>query len=271
MQINKVKLATGMGTTLITTVSVCGILCSTVAMGSENYGGIRAFDFNRYFNQQYPGCLDNSKNTNAVANMSVKFHDFARDGSMEAIVVGSSCYAGTGGPDIHSVFRLSRQGKLDEIRISDKTNILGKSIYDDLIGNRNFTFEVQNNQLCEVFTDGSGRERPLTACYRLRGNGFVIDHFKRGPTYRASYDCATAQAPWERTVCGTKHLADADIEMHSLYQKLVQLHPDQKVELEAEQRDWLKKLGELTPYKFYGDALQDAYAARIADLRSRLN
>ena len=59
--------------------------------------------------------------------------------------------------------------------------------------------------------------------------------------------------------------------MHSLYQKLVQLHPDQKVELEAEQRDWLKKLGELTPYKFYGDALQDAYAARIADLRSRLN
>jgi hypothetical protein len=231
---------------------------------------IRAFDFIRYFNHQYPECLDNSGSRNAVNDLSVAYFDFAQDGSEEAMVVGSTCRTGTAGPDIHSVYRLISTGQLKELKIKESQTFMGHSIYGDLIGNRNYTFEVQNGHLCEAFVDGSGRESPLTICYKLLGDEFVIDHLDRGPVYRTSFDCSTAQAEWAKVVCGTKELAAADVTVHSLYQQLIRLHPGQEAALEAAQRDWQRKIAEITASKGYGDVLRNAYAARISKLKSEL-
>lgn len=250
-------------------IAACGLLCSLIGAAAENRG-IRGFHFNRYFNRQYLDCLDKSKARNAVVNLTITYHDFAGDGVEEAMVVGTSCHSGTAGPDIHSVYRLNTTSRLRELKIGDDQTFQGNSIYSDLIGNRNFTFEVVDGDLCEAFTDSSGRERPLTVCYKLKHYEFVIDQVTRGPTYRASFDCTTAREAWARTVCGTKDLASADIEVQSLYQKLEQLHIDQKAKLEAERRDWQKQLSEASTSKFFGDFLRDAYAARIEDLRARL-
>jgi molybdopterin converting factor small subunit len=250
-------------------VSAYFVLCSGIG-GAAEVQRIRASDLNRYFNQRYSQCHGKSKTRNAVDILSLAFHDFAGDGSEEAIVVGSSCNAGTSGPDIHSVYRLSKTRQIKELKIVKDVSFRGHSVYDDLIGNRNFTFEIQDGHLCEAFTDSSGREKPLTVCYKLHRDEFVIEDVTRGPTYRASFDCVAAEEAWARTVCGTKDLANADIEVQSLYQKLEELYPEQKDQLETEQRGWLKMLNALPISKFYGDALQDAFAVQEKELKSRL-
>jgi hypothetical protein len=188
---------------LRTLIAACGVFCSAACAAAQNHN-IRAFDFSQYFNRRYAECLESSAGRNAVDNLSVAFHDFAGDGSEQAMVAGSSCHTGTAGPDIHSVFRLRRNGQIEELKIREERTFTGRSIYDDLVGNRNFLFKVRNGRLCEAFSDGSGRDRPLTVCYKLRGDEFVIDHIERGPVYRASFDCAKARSERARTVCGTK-------------------------------------------------------------------
>ena len=264
----------GEGDTIMTgplkaAIGVCGILWASVSDARETRG-LRASDFNAYFNRQYPECVGKYGARNAVVNLSVTFHDFAGDGKEEAVVVGASCNAGTGGPDIHAVYRLDKAGQLTALKIRDDATFQGRQVDADLIGNRNFDFEINKDRLCEAFTDSSGRERPLTVCYALRGGEFVIDSLQRGPVYKTSFDCATAGEAWARTVCGTKALASADVEMHAIYEQLLQLRPDQKAALEAEQGDWLKRIGAQPASKFYGDFLRDAYADRIAELRSRM-
>jgi hypothetical protein len=250
-------------------LAIAAIFCAANCLGSQ-HPNIRTFNFQRYFNQRFPECV-HSGERKAVEIVAIGFHDFAGDGSEEAMLVGSSCNTGTAGPDIHSVFRLNSEGQIKELKINEPSASGGRPPYADLIGNRNFVFEVQGTSLCQVFHDASGRDKPLTLCYRLRGDEFVLDRVKKGPVYKTSFDCSKAQSASARTVCGTKELAASDMELHATYDKLLsQLDPDRRAALEAEQRSWEKSLSDASGYKDYGGYLRDAYTDRIKALQSKL-
>lgn len=256
--------AGGMGRRLRAAVVV--VLFTVPVEGAERRD-IRSFDFDGYFRDKYSECIKQFGET-AAPDLSVRYHDFEDDGAEEAMVVGSSCYTGTAGPDIHSVFRLDEQGKLKELPVRHQNTFKGKAVYADLVGNRNFDFEARNGLLCEVYHDGSGRERPLTLCYRLRGDEFILDRAEKGGGYRASFACDGAKSDREKAVCGTKALAEADVRMDRLYRTLLSRLPrvDREV-LRAKQREWIERVDAVPAYKDYGAFLDRAYAARIGELK----
>lgn len=241
---------------------------AVLARGAEQT--IKTFDFTRYLNSKYPECVRERGHRNAVNVLSLSFYDFTHDGSEEAMLIGSSCRTGTAGPDIHSVYRLNMSGRIQELKIRQAQSFKGHPLYGDLVGNRNYVFAVQNGLLCEVFTDDSGRERPLTVCYKLVGDQFVLDHVERGPVYPTSFNCTTVDVPWAKAVCGNRDLAAADRQMLEVYQELLQRRPDVKPQLEAKQSAWRASLDAVKPTKGFGEYLQEMYADRIAELRAEL-
>lgn len=111
---------------------------------------------------------------------SVKYFDFDGDGKDEAIVRASSCFTGTAGPDINSVYKLLPSGQVIQLTVNDNNGMFnGKKIYDHSW--KDYGYDVKNNKLINIRpiykdSDGnccpSGGSREIT--YEWNGKEFMI-------------------------------------------------------------------------------------------------
>jgi uncharacterized protein YecT (DUF1311 family) len=223
---------------------------------------VRGFDFHAYLTEGEPEC--------AVGLDSVDYADLDGDGREEALVVASTCYTGTAGPDVHKVVRLDDAGRPVELEIDDRARTFhGKPIYDHLVGNRNFDLDHDGQLLVERFQDCSERHYPLTLYLRWNGQKFVLVDVHQLPFFRTSFDCARARTDAENTVCANEDLADADRELAAAYAGLVsRLPPEEKGRLREEQRQWMRMRDGCT-YKWVHDCLSALYRERLATLKDR--
>jgi uncharacterized protein YecT (DUF1311 family) len=226
---------------------------------------IREFDFAGYLGRQHQeDCGEGFR----VTVKSIAFADLDGDSREEALVVAWSCLAGTGGPDIHGVFGLDSSAQPRELRIDDGRGWFeGRPIYENLVGNRNYTFDHEDGLLVERFRDGSGRDRPLALHFRWAGAAFTLVAVHRAPTFPASFDCAKARSDAEKTVCGHADLAKADRELTAVYQRLeFRLPSHERKRLQGEQIQWLSQRDKCN-YKGVDECLREAYENRLAVLK----
>jgi len=86
------------------------------------------------------------------------------------------------------------------------------------------------------------------------------------PAAAASFDCARAKAPDEKTICATRALNDADVKLATLYQVDGHLMAmGARGDMQDAQRTWLRRRQACK-----GDVkcLTKAYADRLADLQA---
>jgi uncharacterized protein YecT (DUF1311 family) len=250
-----------MGTPVIVGVLLVGF---AQAQTEGRQSSIRKVDFAAYLRARYsddcpePPSLD-----------SVSFADVNGDGREEALVVASSCFTGTAGPDIHSVFALAESEQVRELAVDDdQGRFEGKRIYDTLVGNRNHSLEYDAGFLVKRFTDGSGRDRPLTLFFRWNGHSFTLHAVERARTYPASFDCDNSQSDAEKTICGHSDLAEADRQLAGTVADLASRLPAaDKLRLQKEQREWLM-LRDRCTYKWVDECVREAYRERLTALKS---
>ena len=111
---------------------------------------------------------------------SIKYFDFDGDGKEEAIVRASSCFTGTAGPDINSVYKLLPSGQVIQLTVNDNNGMFnGKKIYDHSW--KDYGYDVKNNKLINtrpIYKDSdgnccpSGGSREIT--YEWNGKEFMI-------------------------------------------------------------------------------------------------
>ncbi len=82
----------------------------------------------------------------------------------------------------------------------------------------------------------------------------------------ASFDCARARAPDEKTVCANRALNDADVKLTTLYEVDGHLMAmGARGDMQEAQRDWLHRR---TKCKGDVKCLSKAYKDRLADLQA---
>jgi uncharacterized protein len=84
-------------------------------------------------------------------------------------------------------------------------------------------------------------------------------------TQAASFDCAKAKSPLEKTICSNANISKLDEEMSTKYQVALKSFPV-KGFVRAQQREWLADTRLLDCKKDCTKALTDAYQKRIAML-----
>jgi uncharacterized protein YecT (DUF1311 family) len=203
----------------------------------------------------------------------LEYFDFTGDGQQEAVVVASTCMTGTAGPDIHAVYKRDVDGRVVELPFLDARGDPPLSNWNHLtipvFGNPNFGLSVENGELVVRWRDTSDREAPLVVWCKWDGKKFVLDHMKVDGPFPTSYDCAKATKELDRAICYSPSLAALDVQLGQVYQAVLkQLPPDRKLELQAQQREWLARR-ECTIYKWWVDCLKDLYTNRIAELKQR--
>jgi uncharacterized protein YecT (DUF1311 family) len=193
--------------------------------------------------------------------------DFKGDGNQEAIVIASTCYAGTGGADIHSVFSRDSSGELVDLKIPDAD----PDTYDNLFGNRNYDLSAEDGVLVATFTDDDDRETPLIIRYRWNGKEFAIASVKKTGVFRTSYDCSKAQKEDQRAICHVDSLADLDLDLSALYESLLaKLSGSERDALRDEQQEWLsQREKKCVIYKRWVSCLTGYYQHRIDELKKR--
>lgn len=89
--------------------------------------------------------------------------------------------------------------------------------------------------------------------------------------FKTSFDCTKVTSDVEKTTCHDKQLADADMELSSLYRTLIANLPEREIaQLKREQLDWIKlRNGSCSGSKIIADCLHDAYRKRIEVLKKR--
>jgi uncharacterized protein YecT (DUF1311 family) len=222
--------------------------------------GVRDIDFDAYLRAQV---ADECAGVQQPAGIvSLEFADLDRDGVEEAILVAWTCMTGTAGPDIHTVVKAARDGKLLELPIEE-----GEQGRGALAGNRNYSLHARGGELVREYTDGSGRKHPLTEFLRWDGSAFRVVRVERAPTYRASFDCTKAASDAEITVCGEEELAALDRELASAFAAARSRATGEKQKtLVAAQRAWLEDRDRQCIYKFIPECLREIYRKRLAEL-----
>ena len=245
---------------------------STFGISAERTDRIARIDLHAFFaNTYYKECLRYRET--AVNIRTLDFHDFDDDGLEEAIVVGSSCFTGTAGPDVHAIYKREPSGQLRELRINDYGGVFeGEPVYEDLVGNRNHRLSVEDGFLTARFHDVSGRENPLTLYYEWNGIEFALIKVVRGKLYNASFDCTRASSAHERTICGIEELADFDLELNTVYRALLARLPvAERTSLVQEQRVWLSRRDEICiPSRWLSDCLKEQYSKRVRALKAKI-
>jgi len=217
-----------------------------------------------YLNNKYKDCIEYEQYRWAVIIRDISFHDVNNDGKNEAIVIASSCYSGTGGPDIHAVYSKDSSGEIiDLFNSCEVDSFKGKPIWDNLVGNRNSRLFYEKNLLIEKFHDGSGRKNPLTLYYKWNGKGFILAKVEKAKVYKTSFNCARAKNDAEKTICGNAELAALDLKLDSLYKVIMSKLPENKRKmLKDEQREWIKERN-VTGARDVDYFLQTAYKERV--------
>lgn len=234
---------------------------------------IRTFDFKKYLNNEIAMSTDCGKvaGGDSVYINIINYFDFDRDGKEEALVTASSCLTGTAGPDIHSVYRMDKSGKVHKMAIDESTasaKITGTPL--SLIGNRNIHLGVDGGRLAYHFYDGSSRKDPMTWLFDLRKGTFRLADIVYGPVFTPSFDCRRAQTDREIAVCGNEDLAKLDLELDRVYRQLLsRAGPLQKKRLVSEQETWLRNIDKEHAYKECCAQFVNAYLGRIRELQRR--
>jgi len=261
---------------------VCGIIFTWVS-GSSGFAAetpsIRSFDFKHYFltspEFEYSECPENVKETCAGQtdtdycpdglSVSVSYVETPPNAPELAIVSGSSCFTGTGGPDIHDIYTMLENGQVKKITLPPVKKSTGA-----LFGNRNYDLLWENGQLVEKHTDTSGRENPLTIRYLWKDKQFHVASVEAAPMYKTSYDCTKAKEEHEQAICYVPELAKLDVQLDAIYkERLAKSSASEKSELVEKQRDWIAARNKkCTIYKWWVECLQEEYTNRIATLES---
>lgn len=96
----------------------------------------------------------------------------------------------------------------------------------------------------------------------------IIDTAKGG-FYRTSYNCNKSKSDIEKTICMNKELADADLEMDTIYKALMNRIPKEKREiLRKEQKGWLEERNAKCQSDELFNCLKEKYSKRITVLKT---
>ena len=232
---------------------------------------IHEINFKIYLRNMAPECIDIDSNY-TVSIISLLYFDLNKDGKDEAIITAQTCMMGNGGPDIHGVYYLDASNNIGEYNIDYKpkkhTKIIGIPLH--LIGNRNYILKIQDSMLCAEYWDGSGRKPPLLQYFKFDNGKFILEKEVYGKTFPTSFDCNKARSDREIVTCSCDSIAEMDIELNSLYRKLISiLNPDKKNKLKKEQKQWLENFDKVNAYRWL-DEFSERYKARIAELKNIL-
>jgi uncharacterized protein YecT (DUF1311 family) len=252
------------------------LLLATDANSASSSEAIRGVDFKRYLlaTEAFRSCPEIVKEScsgrmdidycPAGLKVSVAYTDLTGDGLEEAIVLGSSCYTGTAGPDIHSVYQIDVKGEVHELSVPTAE----KKVYGSLFGNTNYVLRNDGSRLIAEYTDTSGRDHPLVVKYIWGQGGFKVDRIEASPIYRTSYECSKAKTEQERAICYVKNLADLDLKLDRVYKQAINRSElNGRSKIVRSQREWITTRDENCPiYKWWVECLQKAYQERIKEL-----
>ncbi len=89
-------------------------------------------------------------------------------------------------------------------------------------------------------------------------------------THKTSFDCAKVTSDTEKIICSAPELAEADVEMASIYKGLLYSLPSTaKQQLKQEQMAWLKTRNQCSSVKNIIGCIGDAYRSRIETLKKQ--
>ena len=192
------------------------------------------------------------------------FADLTGDGVEEALIVASTCLAGTGGPDVHAVYTLDPEGRPKELEVPEPE----KHLTENVFGNANWTLSADQGALVARYSDTSERSEPLVVRYRWNGKRFAVESAKESELFKTSYDCLASAAEVERAICRVKRLAEADLKLAEKLQGLKgRLSAEAFKRTQEAQGRWLELRGTECPiYKFWVDCLAHLYFDRSREL-----
>lgn len=185
----------------------------------------------------------------------------------QAVLVASTCNTGTAGPDIHSVYTLDPERRVEELKVEEPP----RKNLEALFGNVNYSVKIDDGTLIAVYVDTSERRNPLTVWYRWDGTRFVVGSVTQDGPYKTSYDCDKARQEVERAICYAEPLADLDRQLGETYRKALEAtsRADQTV-LKKSQLEWLKRRDTTCGiYKWWVDCLKKIYGERIKALANQ--
>ncbi len=226
---------------------------------SEAQSDITKKDVEDYLNKKNEDCIE--YNQRKVYIDSIEIYDVNNDGNEDAIVTASSCNTGNGGPDIHGVFTKDSLRGITELNIKYGPD----TIYDNLVGNRNYYLSHDDNFLIADFYDVSGRQHPLIVYFKWEGKEFIIAKVIKAKTFKTSFNCANAKTDVEKSICGNSELAAMDLKLDSLYTAILSKLPKNRREkLKNEQKEWIKERDfNCNNSRLVADCLLEVYKKRI--------
>jgi hypothetical protein len=152
----------------------------------DGNGDPRRATLEAYYVKQSKGACDGGREDLGIDFESLEFIDVDGDGVEEAIVNGSSCVSGSGGPDIHEVLKLNLDGTISDLtpiegrRFGDSFH--GRPIFDSLACPCNYDVSFNGGILYYTYRDSSGRPDPLVLKFRWSVSRFQLyEVVKNGP------------------------------------------------------------------------------------------
>jgi hypothetical protein len=110
-----------------------------------------------------------------------KYADVDNDGVEEVIIVGSSCYSGTGGPDIFSVYKAGPDGKLIDISPSMMIReFKGKAIFPKE-GNWIVSLDFKNGHLIRTHSDSHCGNGSISLYFKWKNDQFELVRVVKSP------------------------------------------------------------------------------------------
>ena len=108
----------------------------------------------------------------------ISYCDLDGDGVEEAMVEGCSEYSGSGGSDIHKIYKLNKTGHPMELEFEELTfannryEFEGKPIFSDFSGHRNSSYSCEKGLLIETYHDKESDK--LALYYKWNGQRFSL-------------------------------------------------------------------------------------------------
>lgn len=121
---------------------------------NENSKSIRDIDFVKYLADiKYPNGLNPAEfcmpNQEPIYIDEIKYADLDNDSKEEAIVIASTCFTGTAGPDINSIYKLSPSGEIIELKLNN--DFQGKNVFDfDDYAGKSYRLDFEDGKLFDV-------------------------------------------------------------------------------------------------------------------------
>ncbi len=145
--------------------------------------GIRDTDFVKYLTNIYyfgtSGYSDFCMSAQEPIYIGyIKYYDLDNDGEEEAIIQAYTCFTGTAGPDINSIYKLLPTGEIIELKTNNYFQ--GKSVFDEHNW-KNYGFDVKDGKLIDtvpIYNDNDSNCCPTGGTkeisYKWDGKEFIV-------------------------------------------------------------------------------------------------